>query len=90
MTKVAPFILDDLFRGIIYIFIKSNVTAEENEKKDEELGKQSSYEKEKSKNTKKNISVLERAVSLLCAMASGLFYGSMLTPVNYIRVLYDL
>ncbi|KAL6735436.1 hypothetical protein Aduo_005879 [Ancylostoma duodenale] len=42
--------------------------------------------KEGSDATIEDISLLERALSLLSAMVSGLFYGTMWLPVNYMMV----
>ncbi|WKX92156.1 hypothetical protein Q1695_010298 [Nippostrongylus brasiliensis] len=74
--------------GIMYMFVKSSHQSSDDpmeyideEKKIYELAAQN----EKKEVSNFEISFLERVGSLVAAMLCGTFYGSMWTPVNYIK-----
>ncbi|GMT00164.1 hypothetical protein PENTCL1PPCAC_22338, partial [Pristionchus entomophagus] len=65
--------------GVLYLFIKSEVTCEKNE--DVEKPKKMEDEEE----LEDDVPFATRIVAIIAALVSGTFYGSMSTPITYIQ-----
>lgn len=73
--------------GVMYMFVKSNTQESSNAEEDmnEEKGFYAVDAQRKKDAGLQEISLLMRIGSLIAAMLSGTFYGSMWNPVNYIK-----
>ncbi|KAK6730222.1 hypothetical protein RB195_006966 [Necator americanus] len=67
--------------GVMYLFVKNNIQ----ERTDVERKGEKVYPVELHEDQSDKKSVLERSLGFLAAMLSGLFYGTMWVPVNYIK-----